>query len=81
MYIVGFLFFTATYFVNKVGIISYYVKSTSMGGAMNSASRTIFFLSLPIHLMFGLLMLTDPSLLFLKEKPDWDFQIFHLAFV
>lgn len=76
LYIVGFFFFTSAYFVNKVGLISFYLKSTQMSNALSSASKIIFFLSLPLHIIFGLFMLTDPSLLFLKKKPDWDFQIF-----
>ena len=76
LYIVGFLFFSISYLVNKIGLISYYVKSTSQSGALSSASKTIFFLSLIVHVSIGLFMITDPNLIFLQRRPEWDFQIF-----
>lgn len=76
LYIVGFLFFSVTYVVNKVGIISYYLKSTTMSNSISQTASTIMFLSVPIHMIFGLLMLTDPNLLFLKDHTTRDLKIF-----
>ena len=39
LYLVGFLYFSVTYLVNKVGIVSYYIKSTSLGRTLSDASR------------------------------------------
>lgn len=73
MYFVGFIFFSITFFVNKVMLITYFQKTTTLSRVTPNYSLKFLNVAIFIHMVFGCIMFTNPSLFHTKEKPNDNF--------
>jgi hypothetical protein len=62
LYVIGAIFFYCTFIVNKMTIFKFYQKSLTLNRVVPKYSMQFLSLSLGVHIMFGCLMLTNPSL-------------------
>ena len=63
LYVVGFLFYTVTYCVNKLLIFKYYTKSRTLTRTIPLYSQSFFFYGFLIHFACGLFMMTNPQII------------------
>ena len=62
LYIMGFIFFTATFLVNKLMIIKFFQKSNTLNRVVPLYSTHFLTMSLFIHITLGCFMMTNPNL-------------------
>ena len=73
LYIVGFLFFTVTYNVNKVMMLKFYQKSLTLNRVVPLYSMQFLTMSLFIHITMGCFMMTNPKLFESISEPGFGF--------
>ena len=62
LYIVGFMFFTVTFNVNKIMMLKFYQKSLTLNRVVPLYSMQFLTMSLFIHITMGCFMMTNPKL-------------------
>lgn len=70
LYIVGFIFFTVTYLVNKFALIRFYQKTTTLSRVIPSYSNEFLTSIVFCHLLMSSSMLTNPYIFQFKEVPE-----------
>ena len=71
MYLIGFLFYAVTYTVNKILLIKYYKKATTLTRTIPSFSANILKYGLVLHMLNACFMLTQPEIFKVREAaPD-----------
>ena len=70
LYIVGFIFFTATYLVNKVAIFQFYQKTTTLSRVIPNYSNDFLTFIIIGHMMMSTAMLTNPNIFNFKKEPN-----------
>ena len=70
LYLIGFIFYTVTYCVNKFLLIHYYQKSRTM--TMHIPEFTVYLLKygLLLHIISSCFMLTNPGPFLTKDRSD-----------
>ena len=70
LYLIGLIFYTVTYMVNKFLLINYYQKSRTL--TMHIPNFTVKFLKygLLLHLLSSCFMLTNPGPFVTKDRTD-----------
>lgn len=69
LYVIGFMFYSLTYIVNKVSLIKFYRREISLNRILPLESAKYFNTAIMIHIFFGCMMLTDTSLFRTKDAP------------
>jgi hypothetical protein len=70
LYFVAFLFYTITYLINKVMLFTYYQKTTVLNRVVPNFSVKQFKIAVLLHMLFGLFMLTNPSIFETNDEYD-----------
>jgi hypothetical protein len=70
LYVGGFLYFTITYFVNKIMLFQYFKKSTTLDRTLPLYTMTFLKYSIGIHMIVSLLMLSNPQVLMFKTQQE-----------
>ena len=74
MYFIGFVFYTITFLVNKMLIIKFYKKSSTLTRTIPLASMGFMKYGLLLHMFNACWMLTN-SEIFSVKSPDSDFPL------
>ena len=75
LYIVGVIFFTATYLVNKLMIIKFYQKTLTLNRVVPLFSMQFLTMSLFSHIIMGCFMMTNPNLFATISEPGYGFKM------
>ena len=71
MYLIGFLFYAVTYTVNKILLIKYYKKATTLTRTIPTFSANILKYGLVLHMLNACFMLTQPEIFKVRDPaPD-----------
>lgn len=68
MYVVGSVFYTVTYIVNKVMIFQFYTKSRTLTRTVPLFAINFLRFSLYVHMLSGFFMMMNPIAFYTKEK-------------
>jgi len=68
MYLIGAIFYTGTYYINKILILKYYNKSRTFTRTIPLYSADFFKYGLLLHMFMALIMLTTPDIFQTKEE-------------
>jgi len=60
LYIVGFMFFTLTYFVNKLMLFSFYQKTTTLSRVIPNYANEFLNMLIAVHLITAFFMMSNP---------------------
>ena len=67
LYIIGFLFFGGTFVVQKVLLLRFYKKSSSLTPAVWTHAQNFLIYSVFLHLICGFFMISNPSVVTINE--------------
>ena len=70
IYFVGFMYFSITFLVNKTMLFKFYQKTNTLSRVIPNYSVGYLNIAIFIHLLFGLIMFTNPHLFLANTKPD-----------
>ena len=68
LYLIAFVFFFATYVINKVMLMQYYQKTNTLNRVVPAYSVKKFKIGIFFHLYFGIFMMTNPSIFETKDE-------------
>lgn len=75
LYIMGFIFFTTTFLVNKMMIIKFFQKSLDLNRVVPLYSIQFLTMSLFIHISMGCFMMTNPNLFQTEAQAGMGFDL------
>lgn len=80
IYFVGFMYFLLTFLVNKVMLFKFYQKTNTLSRVIPNYSVKFLNIAIFIHMVFGCIMFTNPTLFEYKKLPDYDLPRFDFLF-
>ena len=80
MYFVGFCYFYITFLVNKTMLFKYYQKTNTLSRVIPNFSLKFLNAAIFVHMLFGCIMFTNPSLFETDEKPENELPVFSKIF-
>lgn len=69
LYIIGFIFFSLTYLINKLVLFKFYQKTLTLNRLLPKTVTELFNTAICLHLFFGCFMLTNHFLYDVRDGP------------